>query len=190
MPTNHTANLSWGYPSNYPCMFSPTVRSVCSASLLRVCSGGCTCCCTSRRRSSAGSSFASPHEDKPLIEAAAVAKTKRMANLLLILLLPSGRLCTAEATLAPSPLTVTKSEPSRLRLFPLLAKGVNPHQGPHPGSVTKFFLTQPLPPNAMKGPESGTNESTVPRTFLLLEIGRNIRSKGTALNTLSKGKKL
>src|SRR3712207_7676712 len=111
-------------------MFSPTVRSVCSACLVRVCSGCCTCC-TSRRRSSAGSSFASPHEDKPLIEAAAVANTKRAANLLLIFLLPSGRLRTAEATLAPSPLTVPKEEPSRLRLFPQLGKDARQHQGPH-----------------------------------------------------------
>ena len=169
-------------------MFSPTVRSVCSASLVRVCSGCCTCCCTSRRRSSAGSSFASPHEDKPLIEAAAVAKTKRMANLLLILLLPSGRLCTAEATLAPSPLTVTKSEPSRLRLIPRLAKGVSQHQGPHPGSVTKFFLRQPLPLNAMKECESGTNESTGACTFLFLERCRYARPRDTQLNPLAKGK--
>jgi len=69
-------------------------------------------------------------------------------------------LCTAEATLAPSPLTVTKSEPSRLRLFPLLAKGVSQHQGLHPGSVTKFFLMQTHPLNAMKGSESGTDGST------------------------------
>src|SRR5215208_3300663 len=131
MPTNHTANLSWGYPSNYPCMFSPTVRSVCSASVDRVCSGCCTCCCTSRRRSSAGSSFASPHEDKPIIEAAAVAKTKRVANLLLILLLLLGWSRIAEATLAPRPLTVTEKGPSRIRLFPLLAKGACQHQVPH-----------------------------------------------------------
>src|SRR5215212_768201 len=183
MPTNHTANLSWGYPSNYPCMFSPTVRSVCSASLVRVCSGCCTCCCTSRRRSSAGSSFASPHEDKPLIEAAAVAKTKRMANLLLILLLPSGRLCTAEATLAPSPLTVTKSEPSRLRHFPLLAKGVSQHQGlQHSGSVTKFFLRQPHALNAMKVSESGTNESTGAPYFSIFRKRALFPSQGHSFN--------
>ena len=131
MRSNHRANLSWGYPCSYPCMFSPTVRSVCSASVVRVCSGCCTCCCTSRRRSSAGSSFASPHEDKPIIEAAAVAETKRVANLLLILLLFLVWSCIAEATLAPRPLTVAEEGPSRLRLFPLLAKGARQHQGPH-----------------------------------------------------------
>jgi hypothetical protein len=82
----------WG---SYPCMFSPTVRSVCSDWCVGwVCSGCCTCCCTSRCCSSAGSSFASPpHPARLVIEARVAAQTSKVAALLLKLLLISGRAC-------------------------------------------------------------------------------------------------
>ncbi len=39
-----------------------------------------------------------------------------------------------------------------------------------------------------KEAEAGTDGFSVPCTFLFLEIGRNFRSRGTALNALDKGK--